>query len=86
MENHLFYSQSQFVYKGEKIDKYLGFENDWRFNYKPGKGVVDVEFGFAWAALTESAAIIKKAGDASLTPYWVYSSVRFTPTFGKITF
>ena len=86
MENHVFYSQSQFVYKGEKIDKYLGFENDWRFNYKPGKGVVDVEFGFAWAALTESAAIIKKAGDASLTPYWVYSSVRFTPTFGKITF
>jgi len=47
---------------------------------------VDIEFGFAWAALTESAAIIKKAGDASLTPYWVYSSVRFTPTFGKITF
>ena len=86
MENHLFYSQSQFVYKGERIDKYLGYENDWRFNYKPGKGVVDIELGFAWAALTQSAAIIKKAGDAGLTPYWIYSSVRFTPTLGKITF
>jgi hypothetical protein len=85
MENHLFYSQSRFVYKGSPADKYLGFENDWRFNYKPGK-VTDFEVGFAWAALTHSAALIKKAGDDKLTPYWAYASIRFTPTLGKITF
>jgi hypothetical protein len=85
MENHVFISQSQFVYKGTAIDKYLGFENDWRFNYTPNK-VIDWEIGFAWASLTKSATIIKKAGDDKLTPYWIYTSIRFTPTLGKITF
>ena len=47
-------SQSQFVYKGDPIDKYLGFENDWKFNYKPNK-VIDWEVGFCWASLTKSA-------------------------------
>lgn len=85
MQNHVFISQSQFVFKGTPIDKYLGFENDWKFNYIPNK-VIDWEIGFAWASLTKSATIIKKAGDDKLTPYWVYSSIRFTPTLGKITF
>ncbi len=85
MQNHVFISQSQFVYKGDPIDKYLGFENDWKFNYTPNKSI-DWEIGFSWAKLTHSATIIKKAGDATLTPYWMYSSIRFTPTLGKITF
>ena len=85
IENHLFYSQSRFLYKGEAIDKYLGFENDWRFNYKPSK-ITDIEIGFAWAAVTRSMTVIKRAGDDSITPYWTYVSLRLTPTLGKITF
>ena len=85
MQNHVFISQSQFVYKGNPIDKYLGFENDWKFNYTPNKAI-DWEIGFAWASLTKSATIIKKGGDDKITPYWMYTSIRFTPTLGKITF
>ncbi|MEO8712940.1 MAG: alginate export family protein, partial [Parafilimonas sp.] len=62
IENHLFYSQSQFVFTGTVINKYLGFENDLRFNYKPNK-ITDLEFGFCWAAVTKSMTIIKKSGD-----------------------
>jgi hypothetical protein len=85
MENHLFYSQAQFVYKGNPIDKYLGFENDWRLNYKPSK-ITDLEVGFCWAAVTNSMTIIKKSGDTEAFPYFGYVSLKLTPTFGKITF
>lgn len=85
VENHMFFSQSQFVYKGTPIKRYLGYENDLRLNYKPGK-VTDLEFGFCWAALTNSASIIKKAGDSNVTPVFGYVSLRLTPTLGKITF
>ena len=85
MENHLFYSQSQFVYKGTKENKYLGFENDWRVNYKPNSNV-DCEFGFCWASVTNSMTLIKKAGDPKTTPYWTYLSLKFTPTFFKSSF
>ena len=85
MQNYIFISQSRFVYNGAPIDKYLGFENDWKFNYTPNK-MIDWEIGFSWAKLTRSATIIKKAGDEKLTPYWIYTSLRFTPTLGKITF
>lgn len=85
IENHLFFSQSQFVFKGSPIKRYLGYENDWRFNYKPSK-ITDLEFGFCWAKLTNSATIIKKGGDASSIPVFGYVSLRLTPTLGKITF
>ncbi len=85
LENHLFYSQSDFVYKGVKQDRYLGFENDWRVNYRPNN-FLDAEFGFCWAAVTNSMVLIKKAGDATTTPYWTYLSLKFTPTLLKLNF
>ncbi len=85
IENHLFYSQSQFVYKGADQKKYLGFENDWRFNYKPGK-ITDLEIGFCWASITKSMTLIKRSGDDKQTPLFAYVSLRLTPTLGKITF
>lgn len=84
-ENHLFYSQNNFVYKGAVIDKYLGFETDLRVNFK-ANSVTDIEVGFAAADPTKSMAIIKKAGNDALIPYWGYMSVKFTPTIGKFTF
>jgi hypothetical protein len=74
-ESHLFYAQSNAAFKGkENLPKYLGFENDWRINYKPIP-VVDVESGFCWAA-----------GDTKAFPYFFYLSLRFTPTLLKFSF
>ena len=85
MAKSCFVSQSQFVYKGDPIDKYLGFENDWKFNYTPNKSI-DWEVGFSWAKLTHSATIIKKAGDATLTPYLDLFKPSVYSNIGKITF
>lgn len=93
LENHLFYSHTGFAFKGMPANnKYLGFENDWRINYKPTP-VVDVEYGFCWAAVTNSMIEVKNSikskddlSKYSKTPYWTYLSVRFTPVIGKFTF
>jgi len=84
-ENHLFFSQNNFLLNGTAIKKYLGFENDWRINYK-ANSFTEIESGFCWAAVTESAVIIKKSGDTKTFPYWLYMSIRFTPTIGKFSF
>ena len=84
-ENHLFYSQSQFVNKGIPIKKYLGFESDLRMNYKPTP-VIDFEAGFCWAKITDAMVSIKKSGDTKAFPYFAYMSVKFTPTLGKFSF
>ena len=67
MENHLFYSQNNFKQEDVIIKKYLGFENDWRINYK-FSNTVELEGGACWAAVTNSMAAIKKSGDASKIP------------------
>ncbi len=84
-ENHLFYSQSNFISNGATIDKYLGFENDWRINYK-ANSFTDIEAGFCWAAVTKSMTIIRKGGDETTTPVWGYFSIKFTPVLGKFNF
>lgn len=85
-ENHLFYSQSNAAFKGKgDLNKYLGFEQDWRINYKPIP-VLDIEYGFCWASVTESMIAVKKGGDTKAFPYWSYLSLRFTPTIGKFSF
>lgn len=86
MENHLFYSQSNAAFKGKgQHSRYLGFENDWRINYKV-MPMFEVESGFCWASVTESMVIVKKSGDTKAFPYWYYLSLKFTPTIGKFTF
>lgn len=84
-ESHLFYSQSRFVKSGVEQKKYLGFENDWRLNYKVTPAV-EIESGFCWAAVTNAMIAIKKSGDTKAFPYWMYMSLKFTPTIGKFSF
>ena len=86
LENHLFYSQSNAAFKGKgDLDSYLGFENDWRINYKV-MPMFEIESGFCWAAVTKSMTVVKKSGDTEAFPYWYYLSLKFTPTIGKFTF
>ncbi len=86
-ENHLFYSQSNAAFKGKGVmDEYLGFESDWRLNYKPVP-FIDIESGFCWASVTKSMLVVKKSdGDTKAFPYFFYLSLRFTPTIGKFSF
>lgn len=88
LDNHLFYSQSDYVFKGNVIDRYLGYETDLRVNYKV-RSFIEIEGGFAWAFVTNSMAIIRnpKIPDpdaAEKTPLWGYISFKFTPTLAKI--
>jgi hypothetical protein len=86
MENHLFYSQSNAAFRGKgNLDKYLGFENDWRVNYK-FTNYFELESGFCWASVTKSMIVVRKSGDTKAFPYWYYLSLKFTPTIGKFSF
>lgn len=85
LENHLFYSVSNAAFKGKgDLNKYLGFENDWRLNYKV-MPAFEIESGFCWAAVTKSMIAIKKSGDTKAFPYFYYLSLKFTPTIGKFS-
>jgi len=93
LENHLFYAHTGFALKGMPANnKYLGYENDWRINFKP-TSVIDVEYGFCWAAVTNSMIEVRNSvkskddlSNYSKTPYWTYLSIRLTPVIGKFTF
>lgn len=84
-DNHLFYSQARFLSKGKEQEKYLGFENDWRLNYKVLPSF-EIESGFCWAIITDAMVAIKKSGDTKAFPYFAYISLKFTPTLGKFSF
>ncbi len=84
-ENHLFYSQNDFLVNSSPVKKYLGFENDWRLNYK-FNSFSEIETGFSWAAVTDAMITIKKGGDSKAFPYWFYLSLKFTPTIARFSF
>jgi len=93
IENHLFYTHTGFAFKGMPANnKFLGFENDWRLNFKPTP-VIDLEYGFCWASVTNSMVELKNTiktsadlNNYSKTPYFTYLSLRVTPVIGKFTF
>ena len=63
-----------------KIDKFLGFENDWLIGYKPNN-FTKVDLGFSYAFVTQSFEIIKKAaiGSYKHTPYFAFISLTVKP-------
>lgn len=84
-DNLFFFAQSRFLNAGVPIKKYLGYENDWRFNYKLTPAF-ELEYGLSWALFTKSATILKKSGDPKATAYFTYLSLKLTPTIGKFSF
>jgi hypothetical protein len=89
-ENHLFYTQSDYIFKGENIKKYMGYEADLRINYK-FTSYAELEGGVSMAFVTNSMAVIRNPkivdpSSAYKTPYWSYLSFKFTPTLAKINF
>ena len=77
-DEHLFFSQNNFVQEGNVIDKYLGFENDLLLIYRPIKST-EVQLGFSYALLTDSMEIIKKKGNSDLLHTWGYLMITFKP-------
>jgi hypothetical protein len=92
-ENHLFYSHTRWPFRSSnQQQRYLGFENDWRFNYS-FNNFINLEWGFSWASVSRSMILVKSQSIAepnyaqySKWPYWAYVSVKFTPTIGKFSF
>jgi hypothetical protein len=76
---HQFYLQNKYVYKGEVINKYLGFEADLLLNYKPNS-FTDLEIGYS-TMLPETSMEIIKGVSNSVIPHWVYVMITVKPVF-----
>ena len=75
---HTFHLQTDYYIGDKKIDRYLGFENDWLLTYKPNP-VIKIDAGFSYMLPTESLAIVKGGGDSKYNLTWAYISLTFKP-------
>ena len=75
---HTFQLQTDYYVSDNKIDRYLGFENDWLLTYKPNT-VIKVDAGFSYMLPTGSFAIVKGGGDSKYNLTWAYISLTFKP-------
>lgn len=82
-----FHSKEQIVQNDIRLEKYLGFENDWLAGYKPNN-FTKADIGMSWAFITESLAAIRKsgAGAADHHPAFVYLILTFTPQLFSTSF
>jgi len=77
-DQHLFYSQNDFVKKEKVIPRYLGFENDLLFIYNPNK-FTELQLGYSYMLATQSMQDIKKIGNYKNWQDWAYLMITFTP-------
>jgi hypothetical protein len=82
---HTFYLQNNYYLDDNKIPRYLGFENDLLFTFKPNPAT-KIDLGFSYMMPTESFATVKGAGDASYNCYWAYVSLTFKPVLFSTKF
>ncbi|HLF34778.1 MAG TPA: alginate export family protein, partial [Cyclobacteriaceae bacterium] len=82
-----FYSKEQIVQNDVRLEKYLGFENDWLVGYKPGN-FTKADIGMSWALITESLATIRNSGTgaADHNPTFIYIILAFTPQLFSTTY
>lgn len=77
-DEHLFYSQNNFVVDGSVIPSYLGFEHDLLAIWKPNS-FTELQLGYSYFLATESMDEIKPGGDSSVWQDWAYLSISFKP-------
>jgi hypothetical protein len=68
-----------------KIDRYLGFENDFLISYKPN-AVTKVDLGASYMLPTKSFEIVKNSGNSKYNLYWMYISLTFKPQLLGLNF
>jgi hypothetical protein len=84
-DEHLFYSQNNFVADGAVINPYLGFEHDLLAIWKPNK-FTELQLGYSYFLTTESMEAIKPGGDSSIWQDWAYLSISFKPELLRLNF
>jgi hypothetical protein len=75
---HTFHLQTDYYLDDQKIDRYLGFENDFLLSYKPN-AVTKLDAGFSYMLPTNSLAVVKGSGNSDYNLYWAYVSLTFKP-------
>lgn len=82
---HTFYLQENYFHEDLKIGRYLGFENDFLFTFKPNN-ITKVDLGISYMLPTESFEIVKKSGDSNYNLTWIYLSLTFKPQLLGLNF
>ncbi|HBC80197.1 MAG TPA: hypothetical protein DEO60_06910 [Bacteroidales bacterium] len=83
---HTFHlQQNYFTVNDIKIDRYLGFENDFLITYKPN-AVTKVDLGISYMMPTKSFEIVKGGGSSQYNLTWVYLSLTFRPQLLGLNF
>jgi hypothetical protein len=83
---HTFYLQEDYYTIDDiKIDRYLGFENDFLISYKPN-AVTKVDLGVSYMLPTKSLEIVKKSGNSKYNLSWIYLSLTFRPQLLSLHF
>jgi hypothetical protein len=83
---HTFHLQQDYYTIDDiKIDRYLGFENDFQITLKPN-AVTKIDLGVSYMLPTESLEIIKNSGSSDYNLTWVYLSLTFKPQLLGLNF
>jgi len=83
---HTFHLQQDYYTIDDiKINRYLGFENDFLITYKPN-AVTKVDLGVSYMLPTESFEIVKNSGNSRYNLTWIYLSLTFKPQLLNLNF
>jgi hypothetical protein len=82
---HRFGLQKDYYIDNAKINKYLGFENDWLLSFKPNP-VTRVDLGFSYMLPTKSFASVKGSGNSAYNLCWSFISLTFRPVLFNTKF
>jgi hypothetical protein len=77
-DNHLFYSQNDFVRNETIIPRYLGFENDLLFIFNANK-FTELQLGYSYLLPTQSMQYIKRVGNYKNWQDWAFLMITFKP-------
>lgn len=75
---HAFSLQSDYYINDTRMSKFLGFENDFLFTFKPDP-TIKIDAGFSYMLPTDGFAKVKGAGSGELPLTWAYLSLTFKP-------
>lgn len=83
---HTFHLQQDYYDNDDiKVDRYLGFENDFLLTYKPNP-VTKIDLGVSYMLPTESFEAVKKSGSSKYNLTWLYLSMTFRPQLLGLNF
>ena len=82
---HTFHLDKDYYNNDVKINRFLGFENDFLFTYKPNP-VTKIDLGVSYMLPTTSFEVVKKSGNAKYDLTWIYLSLTFKPQLLGLNF